>query len=257
MIRERRENPVIGDTINLRVFTYSSNSRADIYQMDSVNIYYLDKEQATEANPEGRVHITSIPANQIFHPSQGEYQVVLKTNPVDYRVGTYIDRWEGLFEIDDSRPGVIENYFNIYRDLWYTSPIPLVYEIGFVYSPTKILSGSKKYIRTDIEIYTRDKSIVEQYYYYLRGLQSIQFRLTLDEGPDYDPVVSENNIIQDWAPMSFAEDRTAYFLLDTSIDPRPSRSGRPLPLGIYLIQFKAALGETVHLSPKFRLQIYN
>ena len=52
--KERGQNPVVGDTVNLKLFTYNSNNRIDIAEVSKVDIYFLDPEERTAANPDGR-----------------------------------------------------------------------------------------------------------------------------------------------------------------------------------------------------------
>jgi hypothetical protein len=59
--RERTQNPVVGDTIKLRLFVYNSNQRRDVFGVNDVNIYYLDPELVSEDNLDGRRLIQSIP----------------------------------------------------------------------------------------------------------------------------------------------------------------------------------------------------
>jgi len=256
MIKDREQNPIIGDTIRLRLFSYSSNTRAEVYEVECVRIYFLDQDQRSEDNPDGRILMDTIPGTDVDNPSTGEYLVSLVTSETSYRVGSYIDRWEVKFEPQDARSGIIENNFTIYRDLWYTSSKPIIYDMGFTFAPYKMVQGTKKHLRVDVDVYAPDNSTIDNYYYYLNTLADIQIKIVQDDGDGYDPDVPANNIILNWTSVQWREGTSGYYLLDTSVDPRPSRAGEPLGTGIYLVQFKAGLGENVYLSQNFRLQIY-
>ena len=51
---ERYQNPSVGDSIKLRLFTYNSNNLADLLSISKVDIYYLDRELVSDTNPDGR-----------------------------------------------------------------------------------------------------------------------------------------------------------------------------------------------------------
>ncbi len=257
MIRERYQNPIVGDTVRLKSFIYNSNVKDNVSSISSIDVFFLDPDRISPSNPDGRILMASFSSAQVSNPSIGEYYVDLVTNGSDFRVGSYIDRWNIVFESTDQNPGVIENKFNLYRDLWYVSPEPIIYELGFDYEPHKIFRLSKKYIRVDIEVYAPDEDIKANYYYYLLTLSQIYVRIVQDEGDGYDPVDTSKNVLYDWSLVHYRETTRGYYLLDTTVDPRPWRLNQPWGLGIYLVQFKANLGETIQLSPQFRLQIYD
>ena len=48
--KERYQNPAIGDAINLRFFTYNSNNPTNVFNVEKVDIYYLDPHEKTEKN---------------------------------------------------------------------------------------------------------------------------------------------------------------------------------------------------------------
>lgn len=257
MIRERYQRPVLGDTVKLKILVYSSNQKANAHQVLGVTIFYLDIDQRSEGNPDGRIEVAAVLPANISNDAPGEYSVDLELNQVDFRIGDYVDRWEFLFEDADNYPGIIENDFTVYRDLWYTSPKPLIYELGFNLSPNKIVQGTRKYLRVDLDVYAPDASTREAYYYSLATMADVHISIVQDEGEGYDPQVPGNNTIVNWSPVQFREDNSGYYLLDTSVDPRPQMNGAAMPNGIYLVQFRAGLGETLHLSPRFHLQIYS
>lgn len=41
-LKERYQNPVIGDTVRLQLFVLNSNNSASLLAVNNVNIYYLD-----------------------------------------------------------------------------------------------------------------------------------------------------------------------------------------------------------------------
>lgn len=60
-LRERTQNPVIGDTVKLRLYVYNSNHRQDVHKVKKVDIYYLDPELVSETNLDGRRLVETIP----------------------------------------------------------------------------------------------------------------------------------------------------------------------------------------------------
>lgn len=257
MIRDRFQSPIVGDTVRLKTFVYSSNERSNVSSIDSVEIYYLDETQKTPSNPRGKILIETLAPSKITNVSAGTYQLEIQTNPVDYRVGDYIDQWNIQFESGDLRQGIVENEFHIYRDLWITSDKPLIYDIGFNYSPHRIIQGSSKYIRVDLEPFVPNATTMEKYYYYINSIANISMSISQDEGEGYDRYNPSNNVLFMWRQVHHIEGTSGFFFLDTRIDPRPQLNGKPMPNGIYLVQFRTILGESTYLSPQFRLQIYN
>lgn len=257
MFRERGQNPVLGDTINLRSFLYNSNQPSDPYQITRVLVYFLDPQMRSKSNPEGRILVETIPAEGIQRVESGHYLAQLATNETAFQIGSYIDHWEIQYEETDLRLGVVENSFKIYSDLWVSSPLPLVHDIGFEFSPFKFVSGSKKYLRVDVSPKVPSKDILENYYFYLNNIADLHIHIELVEGEGYDRLNPIKNILVNWASITYRDGLTGYYLLDSTIDPRPQSNGAPWPVGIYNVSFRSALGETVHLSRPYKMQIFS
>lgn len=257
MIKERGQNPTLGDTILLRLLTYNSNALADVYEIEKVEIFFKDPHQRIESNPQGEILVSTIPGDEVIRTSEGNYLVKLETDQTNFRIGDYIDRWTIRFKEMDDRVGVINKEFDIYRDLWYTSTQPIVYEVAFSYQPTRVIQGSRKYLRTDLKIYAPNKTQVDDYYYYLKTLNNVKIKIWLYEGKELDLKDPQRNIMLNWVQTSYRDGNIAYYLLDTSIDPRINGTCGPWPLGVYKVQFRADLGETIHLSNPYTLQVYD
>lgn len=132
MAKERNQNPVIGDNVNLKLFFYNSNNFASVYNISEINVYYLDPDAISCTNLEGRTLIETIPGTNVSNPQTGEYLLDLYLNPLLYTgTGRYIDSWIVTLESTDTIPTTFEQLFTIYPDLWYVSPIPIVYDFSF------------------------------------------------------------------------------------------------------------------------------
>jgi len=83
--RERTQNPVIGDSVKLRLFVYNSNQRRDVFGVNKVDIYYLDPELVAEDNPDGRRLIESIPGPG---NDQGNWNALTNSPALASGVGT-------------------------------------------------------------------------------------------------------------------------------------------------------------------------
>ena len=124
--KERLQNPNCGDTIKLRLFSYNSNNRANLTSIDNINIYLLDANEITASNPDGRVLIQTINSEDVILESTGSYLVEVDAAEPLYTIGTYIDVWSVTVKDNECGATDITNKFNLYPDLWFTSPIPPV-----------------------------------------------------------------------------------------------------------------------------------
>ena len=52
--KERYQNPVVGDLVNLRLFTYNSNNLTDVMSVEKIEIFLLDPSEITAENKDGR-----------------------------------------------------------------------------------------------------------------------------------------------------------------------------------------------------------
>jgi hypothetical protein len=243
-IKERFQNPVVGDTVNLRLFTYNSNNRSDFQNVQQVDIYFLDPDARTEANPHGRTFVLTIPTEQIVHTDVGLYQVALPLTTPAFTIGKYIDVWSVSVD-DNEAPATVENSFQIFPDLWFTSPIPIVYDFSFVFRPNKIRVGSKKWIIIEITPNVPQTSDLKRYYEQLAIVSPLNISMEQACG-DCLPPENDLRIVLDNVPVELREKGLGYFFLDaTELDP-----------GIYNVWFTMAFGESYHVSDKQQLQLF-
>ena len=71
-IVERFQNPVCGSLVNLRLFTYNSNIKTNVSNVTSIDIYFLDPYNVSEANPNGQRLLKTIQASEIENVDSGE-----------------------------------------------------------------------------------------------------------------------------------------------------------------------------------------
>ena len=254
--RERYQNPVLGDTINLRLFTFNSNLNVDPFKIDRVDVYWLDDSLKSASNSDGRTLIQQFSSADIQHIGEGQYLLPVFLNPYKtvsgseeffYRIGDYIDAWWIIFEGDENATKT-ENEFKVYPDLWYASPMPMVYDFDFEFSPNKLIRGSKQYLIVGIKCMAPGSTAKEQYYQTLAVLGNLGVSISVSTRCDcYDTVYPSRNIIVDKASVSYRDNNRGYYLLDTT--------KLPTTCSLFDIWFTYDYGGNTFISPKFALQI--
>lgn len=244
--KDRYQNPVIGDTVALRMFVYNSNNTASLNTIAKVDIYYLDPTMSTDANPDGRTLVQTIPGTSVVTVSQGEYQLDLFLDPVIYlNDGRYIDEWTVTFSTGDPST-TLEHLFQIYPDLWYTTPIPVVYDFDFYFQPNKLRMGTKKFIEIEIIPNVPRATDLQQYYENL----AISATLLVSIGmhcSDCVPCEEDLQLVVDKAPTNYREKNRAFYFFDTT----------QFDCGVYDIWFQLDFGGNTYISDKNQILIYN
>ena len=143
-MKERLQNPVCSDEIKLRLFTYNSNNRQNVKSIEKVDIYFLDPTEKTESNPYGKRLIETI--TSINLEETGQYSIIITAESPRYTIGTYIDEWSIIFEDGECAIATVENQFQIYPNLWFTSPIVPINDFNFSFRPNRIVKGTKRYL---------------------------------------------------------------------------------------------------------------
>lgn len=244
--KDRYQNPVIGDTVKLRLFVLNSNMTAAVDAISKVEIYYLDPAARTPSNPDGRTLVQTVPGGSVTNPAQGEYLVDLFLDPLIYtETGRYIDEWYVTFETGDPET-TLDHLFQIYPDLWYTTPIPIVYDFSFYFQPNKIRYGSKKNIEIEIVPNVPRATDLSQYYENLAIVSDLKVSIAQKCGPCV-PCEDDLKLIVDDAPTTYREKCRAYYFLDTTL----------FDCGVYDIWFKLEFGGNVYVSEVNQLQIYS
>jgi len=238
-MKERYQNPVIGDQLKLRLFSYNSNNRANIDEIEKVEIYFLDPAEMTEANPDGRRLIETLTA--ITTEETGLYSVEVALEDGEYVIGNYIDIWYCTVQSQDL---TISNEFAIFSDLWFTTPIPIIYDFNFFMRPNRLRKGTKRYLMIEVVPNVPGKSELAAYYQNLAIVSPIKISIQQQCG-ECLPVEDDLRMIADEEAVELREKCLGYYFLDTS----------EMDIGMYDVWFTIELGENVYISERQQLQI--
>lgn len=242
--KERFQNPVVGDTLNLRMFTYNSNNFRNVSAIDKVELFVHDKTEISAENPQGLRLVQTVDGGDVTTDSEGQYHVEVLIDDNYYTIGKYIDRWHILFETESSAE--VNNFFEIYPDLWYTTPIPVVYDFNFSFRPNRLRKGSKQYLLINILPNVPTATDLGRYYENLAIVSNIRISIEQFCGPCTPQEADLRSIVDDEL-VTLREKTMAYFQLDTE----------DLDCGMYNVWFKLEMGENVYVSDKMQLQIFD
>lgn len=241
-LKQRFQNPVCGDEVKLLLFVYNSNNRSDVQSIEKVDIYFLDPTEKTEENPLGKRFVESI--TDITQEETGQYSVTITAESPNYTIGTYLDEWTIIFEDGECATTTVENHFKIYPDLWFTSPVPPIYDFNFSFRPNRIVKGSKRYITVQITPNVPRGSDIQSYYENLAIVSDIRVSLAISCG-ECVPQEQDLRLVLDRELIDYREKCYAYWFLDTT----------ELDEGIYDVWFETSYGEAVFVSEKNQIQI--
>lgn len=241
--KQRNENPVAGDTVQLRLFTYN-NGRNDPFEMGNVDIYFLDPDARDESNPDGRSLVATIDSSDVTRVEEGEYMVEVVVSDPCYVIGQYLDVWHVTYA-EYAPAKKEENRWQVYPNLWYSTPIPIVYDVTFDFRPNRIRQGSKRYLDIDVTPNVPRCSDLERYYAMLAVTQAIKISVAMN-CVECLPAEEDLRLVVDKASVPLYDRGHAYYLLDTT----------DMPCGIYDIWFDMELGESTFISERSQLQIF-
>lgn len=245
-LKARYQNPTIGDTVRLEFFVLNSNMTAEVEAINVVRIYFLDPAAVTIVNPQGRVLVQTIPGAAIVNPQQGEYYYDLYLDPVLYtETGRYIDEWEVVFQPGDL-PANHDQLFQVFPELWYTTPIPIVYDFSFYFQPNRMRKGEIKPI--EIEIIPNVPRATDLCAYYENLAIAAQLFVSIAQrcGPCI-PCESDLRLIVDREPTFYREKNRGFYKIDTNL----------FDCGIYDIWFELDFGGNVYISDTNQFQVYS
>ena len=245
MAKERYQNPVCGDTVNLRLFTYNSNNRSNVSSINEVRIFTIDDTLKSAENPEGLVLVETISGSQVQLAETGEYILPLYLNPEIYGVGQYFDFWSVTFETGECANQEIRNSFKISPDLWFTSTSPVLYDFNFSFKPNRVRKGSKRYILIKVSPNVPQGADLVSYYENIAIVSDIRVSMEIACG-ECVPAETDLRLVVDRHLVEYREDSYAYWFIDTTV----------LDEGIYNVWFETTLGESTFVSEKYALQIY-
>ena len=243
--KERGQNPVVGDDVVLRLFTYNSNARADVESINNVEIYFLDSTLTTAENPDGRRLVANVDGADVIRDSEGHYYLSVFLDLDLFVIGKYLDVWNITVRVDEPASNIEQQWY-LYPDLWYTSPIPIVYDYSFDVSPNRIRQGSIKYLIIGIYPNVPKASDLERYYTNLATTAGLKISIEQTCG-DCLPAEKDLRLKVDEVDVEFREKCVGYYLLDTT----------DLDCGIYDVWFKMELGENIFISDKQSIEIFD
>jgi hypothetical protein len=244
--KERNQNIVVGDVVNLRIFSLNSNSYTNLQSIEQVNIYYLDPTAKSDINPDGRTLFTTIVPPNIIQDDTGKYSIQITVSTPQFVIGEYIDQWTIIYDGTSNCPATVENRFKIYPNLWVVADKPLIYDFEFKFTPNRITSGSIKYITANIKPIVPNGTTLEKYYESVAATSSMTISIIQRCGKCI-PQEEDLRTIVDAAAMTFTSGSSAYYLLDTT----------DMACGIYDVFFTLNFGDTIQRSNRGQLEIYN
>ncbi len=246
MSKERYQNPRIGDELNLRLLVYNNNEAADVDLIEKVEIWKIDDNDPD--NVSKRTLIETVDGDDVTHTRTGEYEVQITLSSPAYCIGKYTDIWYTGFETEESEEcqiATIPNTFEIVRDLWFTSPSPLIYDFTFAFRPNKIRQGAKQYLIVNVIPNVPKASALEAYYKNIATVSPLKISIEQRCG-DCLPDEQDLRLIVDQELLEFRESCLAYYFLDTT----------EMDCGIYDVFFQLEFAENTYISPKSQLQIF-
>lgn len=248
MNKERNQNLVIGDTVNLRLFTYNSNNRQNVSSVDKVEIYQLDKDLVTQDNPDGRRLITTIDGSQVQivdDPFGGQYLVSVTLEDQVYVIGDCIDVWTVSFNSDQQ--GTVENHFQILPNLWYASDTPIIYDFSFGFRPNRVRKGERRWLNINVLPNVPDISDLKRYYANLAVSSPLYIYIEQICG-DCVPAEKDLRIIVDRELITNRRGTEGSYFIDTDkLD---------MEAGMYNVWFEMEFGENKYISDNLQLQIF-
>jgi hypothetical protein len=242
--KERFQNPVVGDTIRLRLQAYNGHAYRSVNDISQVEVYYLDPAARSPENPDGRTLFAPINGADVVEEAEGKYYVDLPATRPQFLVGNYVDVWTVEYEAES---GYVteEHAFAIYPPLWITSPVPIVYDFAFRFSPNKIVKGSKKALQIEVAPLVPRYSDLVKYYQNLITLSDIRVKIVQRCGACL-PEEEDLRTVVEWASVDYREGCVSFYTLDTC----------EMEKGIYDVQFKMCFGDNVFISEPQQLQIF-
>jgi hypothetical protein len=242
---ERYQNPAVDDTITLRLFTYNSNNLSDLSSIDKIDVYFLDPYNVSAENPDGRRLVETFDSSVVTAVETGAYLFSLAATGPKYTIGRYIDVWT-VRAVDDQPAHEVVNRFQIYPNLWYTTPIPVVYDFSFRFIPNKFRKGSRQYLIIEIIPNVPTAGDLRQYYENIAIVSDLRISIEQSCG-DCLPAERDLRLIADKELVDFREKRHGYYQLDTE----------DMDCGIYDIWFQLDFGGNRYISDRMHFQVFD
>lgn len=246
--KERNQNPVIGDELSLRLFTYNSNQRQPVLEVQKVDVFRLDPSCADEDNPEGRTLVAEFLPSDIEEVEDdfgNHYRVSFFLESELFTIGRYVDVWHVRFS--ENQSGTVTNEFVVLSDLWYASDMPVVYDFSYGFRPNRVRKGEKRWLTVEVVPNVPRSSDLERYYTNLMIASPLKISIEKACG-ECVPKERDLRMVADKAPVEFRRDSEGYYFLDTvALD---------MDCGIYNVWFEMEFGESTYISDNLQLQVY-
>ena len=243
--KERYQNPVVGDTLRLRLFFYNSNNFADVNQIQEVKIYKV-ADGASMNDVSARTLVQTVTSASIVNSDTGQYYIDIEVSENTYTIGNYVDVWTVNFNNQFDEISDVTNPFTVYPNLWYTTPIPVVYDFNFAFRPSKLRKGSKRYLSIEVTPNVPKGTDLQRYYENLAIVGNMKVSIEQRTG-DCLPQEADLRLLVDKADVTYREKKFGYYMLDTT----------DMEVAIYDVWFELDLGENTYISEKYQIQIFD
>jgi len=244
--KERNQNPVVGDDINLRLVTFNSNNLANVSSIEKVDIFFIEcKEKERDGcKSETKCLVDTFPGSSVVATDTGNYLLSLTTSSPKYTIGNYQDVWSVIFNPTDP-VAEVHNRFTLYADLWYTLTTPAVYSFDFQFQPNRIRQGSIKWLIIQIIPNVPRATDLLRYYTNLAISSNLKIFMQLNCGP-CPPNECDLRMVIDGDLVDVRDKVFGFYQLDTT----------EMDCGIYDVWFELDYADTIEISPKQQVQIY-
>lgn len=246
--KERNQNPVAGDTINLRLFTYNSNHRQPLEAVEMVEIYHVDRTEVSEENPDGLRLVATVDAPDVEEVADdfgGHYKVSVTLEDEAFPMGNYVDVWHVRFNTNQS--GTVTNQFRVLSNLWYAADMPIVYDFSYGFRPNRVRKGERRWLTVDVVPNVPSESDLQKYYTALSVASPVRIFIEKRCG-ECVPKERDLRIVVDGGEVQYRRDSEGYFFLDTD--------SLGMDCGIYDVWFELEFGESKYMSDPLQLQVY-
>lgn len=242
MTKERKQNVVVGDDVKLRLFTYNFNNRVNVAGVEKVEIFFLDPAEVTEDNPDGRRLIETF--ETVTVEETGQLSITVTIDSAQYTIGRYLDIWTVETRVNEPISTFTQD-FDVFPDLWYTTPEPIIYDFSFNFRPNKIRLGSKRFLDIEIRPNVPRATDLERYFVNLAIVSPL--KISIEQAcSDCLPPEKDLRLIVDRADVELRDKGTGQYFLDTT----------ELDLGIFNVFFEMDFGESKYISENQQLQIF-
>jgi hypothetical protein len=243
-VKERYQNPTYNENVRLRLFFYNSNNFSDVAKITKIDLYKVENGKSIN-DPSARTFVRSVNPSSVVKDGTGRYYVDVFLEEGVFLIGQYVDVWTVQFVNEDQDTSEIVNPFQVYPNLWYSTPIPVVYDFDFIFRPNKIRKGSKRYLIVEITPNVPKGTDLQRYYENLAIVADLKISMELKCG-NCVPDEEDLRIVIDRAPVDYREKKYGYFMLDTT----------EIEVGVYDVWFELEMGENNYISDRMNLQIY-